>query len=143
VISKQFLIVNRRRLIILLGCLIALFALVKALTWNDPVNRLRRALSNVHENELAFWYILQGDYSQEIKGILPEDFHFAELLANFDRLHEIEGEAPGWIASWSGDEKSWWDPPSIFDELHYRGIGGSFEILGRSGKSVYYRYISW
>ena len=138
-----------RRLVLKLGvvALIGVLVLVAgytALSWNMPINRLKRALTDKRSYQSETdWF---GDYSQYIVGDLRPGRSFEELAGILELKERTEGRLPESMLGWSlePDEAPWWQPPAVFDEIYYRGEKGGYqELLGRVGDRVYYAWDSW
>lgn len=113
---------------------------VMAITWNEPLNQFRRALTGRQEQRSDSDEF--GDYSLFISGRLP--------VSRFKEMSELLGvsgkstEEPGQSVEWQiPDNQTWWELPERFDEeCRDQGVGYSI-LLGRSGDRVFYQAISW
>lgn len=133
-----------RRLIGIGGVALALILVgklaVMAITWNEPLNQFRRALTGRQEQRSESDEF--GDYSLFISGRLPETRfkEMSELLGVSGKSSEEPGQGVGWQIP---DNQTWWELPERFDEeCHDHGEGYSV-LLGRSGDRVFYQAISW
>ena len=111
-----------------------------AITWNEPLNQFRRALTGRQEQRSDSDEF--GDNSLFISGRLPVSRfkEMSELLGVSGKSTEEPGQGVGWQIP---DNQTWWELPERFDEeCHDHGVGYSV-LLGRSGDRVYYQAISW
>ena len=139
---------SRRLLLWLAGIavtgLLLLIVFYKAVTWNHPINQLKRSLSDRQSmRSKADWF---GDYSEYIEGELKTGIEFEDVAAILELKKRTEGELPVKMLGWqhSPEEARWWRPPDRFDEIYYDdGDGGYEELLGRVGRRVYYQWLSW
>jgi hypothetical protein len=119
--------------------LVAIFAFV-VITWNEPLNQFRRALTERHE--LRSESDEFGDHSLFISGRLP--------VSRFKEMSELLGlsgkwrEEPEQVGDWQRiKDQAWRVLPESFDE-EYRDQGVGYSVLlGRSGDRVFYQAISW